>query len=309
MPKTICLYHRACWDGLAACWAARRKLGTGPEMSYIPAQYGDPLPPEITGAGDTHPVIDTVFMLDFSTDRETTEAIAARMARRVVVLDHHASAEKALAGLDGRPGLRVVFDMEKSGAVLAWEYFHAGQPMPKVLSYIQDRDIWIWKLPYSREISACLASHPKSFETIDHFAEEMTYDVFLNEMVAEGSAILRYQAQIVDSLAYRARPTLVGGHTVPGVNSACLQSEIGNRILEKDGLAKFACVWFVTGEGDTVYSLRGRGNFDVSIVAKEMGGGGHFSSAGFTVKRGESQQSVRAMVIAGEGKEATHDRC
>ena len=45
----------------------------------------------------------------------------------------------------------------------------------------------------------------------------------------------------------------------------------------------FAAGFFVTQNGEVVYSLRSRGDFDVSKVAVELGGGGHHNAAGFTI--------------------------
>ncbi|NIV11578.1 MAG: bifunctional oligoribonuclease/PAP phosphatase NrnA, partial [Aliifodinibius sp.] len=38
-------------------------------------------------------------------------------------------------------------------------------------------------------------------------------------------------------------------------------------------------------ETEVVYSLRSRGDFDVSALAERFGGGGHKNAAGFRVKR------------------------
>ena len=75
----------------------------------------------------------------------------ARDTERLLVLDHHITAEKALAGLP-----YAYFDLKKSGAVLAWEWAH-DHPVPWILEYIQDKDLWTWALPLSREINAAIA--------------------------------------------------------------------------------------------------------------------------------------------------------
>ena len=58
------------------------------------------------------------------------------------------------------------FDLERSGVTIAWEYWGSGFSTNEgelLARYIEDRDLWRWKLPDSREVSAALDSHPKRF--------------------------------------------------------------------------------------------------------------------------------------------------
>ena len=68
-----------------------------------------------------------VVIVDFSYGRETLEMMAGE-TDRILILDHHITAEKALAGLP-----YAYFDMKKSGAVLAWEWAH-DHPVPWLLT-------------------------------------------------------------------------------------------------------------------------------------------------------------------------------
>ena len=88
----------------------------------------------------------------------------------------------------GRPALRL-FRPQKSGAVLGWEWAH-DEPAPWLLRYIQDKDLWHWALPNSREISAALASYPFDFALWSSFQQQ--------ELEREGRAILRYENELVD---------------------------------------------------------------------------------------------------------------
>lgn len=99
------------------------------------------------------------------------------------------------------------------------------------------------------------------------------------DLVAQGSAILRREQQIVDSHVSFARETHIGGHKVLCVNATVLSSEIAGALAEN---RPFGVCWFERGDGKRVYSLRSRdGGVDVSEVAKMYGGGGHRNAAGF----------------------------
>jgi uncharacterized protein len=271
--STVVLYHKDCADGFGAAFAAWTILGD--PAVYVPVQYGEPMP-----LGQI-PVGGTVYIVDFSYPREELISLAQR-SNRVVVLDHHKTAREALEGLDGTvPGLSVTFDMDRSGAVLTWEYFHPGEPVPLLLRYVQDRDLWRWEMISSREFSAALALEPKDFQTWTNL-REMVEDV--NDRVAflrRGAAVLKYQKSLVDSLASKAVMSDVGGHSVPAVNCPIFQSELGEELCKKYPDSPFAAVWFCPDEKSEIWSLRSRNGFDVSEVARSLGGGGHAAAAGF----------------------------
>ena len=131
MKKAV-LYH-ADADGFGAAYACWKMFYE--KAIYIPVQYGQPVP-------ELPESVEDLFIVDFSYDRATCESLADKY--RLIVLDHHKSAEKELAGLD-----YAKFDMNKSGAVLAWEFMYAFQPVPEILLYVLDRDLWRFELPFS----------------------------------------------------------------------------------------------------------------------------------------------------------------
>lgn len=86
MSDTYVLYHGNCYDGFGAAYAAWRVFGD--DATYIPVVYGQPFPPEV-------PVGATVYILDFSYPRD--ELIEHHgWSKKLVVLDHHATARDAL---------------------------------------------------------------------------------------------------------------------------------------------------------------------------------------------------------------------
>lgn len=278
---TIVLYHASCTDGFTAAWCAWLKYGDDAE--YIPVQYGDD-PPDVTGKD--------VLILDFSYRREVLLEMAG-WAKSVRVLDHHRTAQRELDGMDGmivsrwengerveeKQNLSVTFDMERSGAGLAWDELYGGGRAPLV-DYVEDRDLWRWKLSASREISAWIGSFEYDFATWNELHRELHHPGNFPGIVQSGAAILRSADRHVASMVENAGRAIVGGFIVPFINTTSLTSEIVGRLAED---ASFACGWFQRKDGKLVYSLRSRGNFDVSAIAKEYGGGGHAAAAGFTL--------------------------
>ena len=253
-PPTLILYHAECADGFGAAWAIWRRY---PEAEYRPVKHGEAPPANLAG----HHIV----MVDFSYNRTTLEAMA-KDAASLVVLDHHITAEQALADLP-----YAYFDLNKSGAVLGWEWAH-DEPAPWLLRYIQDKDLWQWALPNSREISAALASYPFDFELWTRFEQR--------ELEREGRAILRYENELVTKLASHATLVEFEGATVPSVQSSVLTSQIGERLSAEH---PFCVIWH-DRNNRRYFSMRSREDgTDVGAIAASFGGGGHTHAAGFSV--------------------------
>lgn len=254
---SVVLYHAECADGFGAAWALWREF---PSARFLPVKHGNPPPADLNDQ--------RIVIVDFSYGRETLEALA-KQSKALLVLDHHVTAEKALAGLP-----YAYFDMKKSGAVLAWEWAH-DHPVPWLLEYIQDKDLWNWALPASREINAAIASHPFDFQLWSRFSQK--------NLEQEGRAILRYEHEIVSKLAAQAVLVEFHGATVPSVQSAVLTSQIGERLSAEH---PFCVIWH-DRDGRRYYSMRSREDgTDVGSIAASFGGGGHTHAAGFSVPLG-----------------------
>jgi hypothetical protein len=254
MTLDLVLYHANCADGFGAAWAVWKKY---PAAAFVPVDHGQPLPVEVSGRH--------VLIVDFSYPRPMLEGIA-KSAASIQVLDHHITAKEALDGLP-----YVTFDLNKSGAVLAWEWAH-GTPAPWLLEYVQDKDLFTWKLPGSREITAALSSYPHDFKTWDCLQRDV--------LEQEGRAILRYENKLVEQILQEKVLVEFEGETVPCVQSAVLTSQIGEGLTLT---SPFCLIWH-DRHGRRYYSMRSReGGIDVSRIAVKYGGGGHPHAAGFSV--------------------------
>jgi uncharacterized protein len=219
-----------------------------------------------------------VAIVDFSYKRPVMIEMASR-AKSIMVLDHHKTAEAELRGLGEEcPNVEVHFDMARSGAVMAWEYFHPIEPLPLFLEYIQDRDLWLKKMPGVETFNAALRSYPLDFTVWDDLVDNV------NRLLDEGVAIQRYYRTLVESAKGHYFMRVIAGHCVPVVNgSLFMASEVAGELAEGN---PFAAMYAETEHG-TIWSLRSRppDGLDVSEIAKRFGGGGHKHAAGFTVPR------------------------
>ncbi|MEC4883910.1 MAG: hypothetical protein SAL70_21655 [Scytonema sp. PMC 1070.18] len=264
--KTKVLYHRGCNDGFAAAYCAWTVLGSDGE--YIGVNYGEE-PPQINQG-------DRIYVVDFSYPREIMLAIE-KVASSLVVLDHHKTAQEALLGLSF-----ATFNMNKSGAVLAWEYWHPQEPVPTIIQYVQDRDLWKKELPLSDEVYVMLQAFKMDFEVWDILAKFSSLD-FLSLARTIGTPILEKRKEDVLAIASTYTWKEIGGYNVPTVHTPTpnLASDIGHYLCKLIPEAPFSGVWWIDKHGKTRWGLRSVGEFDVSQIAKQFGGGGHKNAAGF----------------------------
>lgn len=260
----LCIYHGNCADGFSAAWVVRKALG---DIEFHAGVYQNP-PPDVIGK--------RVVLVDFSYKRPLMEKMIAE-ADSVLVLDHHKTAEEDLRGLPG-----VVFDMSKSGATLTWDHYFPADTPPPLLAHIEDRDLWRFALPWTREIQANVFSYPYEFDVWDRLMATDT-----DTLAKEGFAIERKHHKDVAELvtAFKRRMT-IGGHSVWAANLPyTLTSDAGHLMAKGEPFA--ACYWD-TPEG-RVFSLRSTDEgLDVSEVAKAYGGGGHRNASGFRLPHGVS---------------------
>ena len=151
MITPVIIYHDNCFDGIAAAWATSKGLNQLDQefeennlertQLFIPRSYGQ----SQLEIGQLHNK--DVYIVDFSFPRETMIHIN-KTANSLLVLDHHKTAQADCEGLEF-----CVFDMNRSGAGMAWDHFFTA-PRPKLIDYIEDRDLWQFKLPASKEIHA-----------------------------------------------------------------------------------------------------------------------------------------------------------
>ena len=301
--KPLIIYHSSCADGFGAAFAAWLKLGD--EAEYVPCQYG-----QVKNVADLNSILSSadipfgegeVYVLDFSFPKDVMEWLFKEV-KRVVWLDHHKSAFEMWCGgipESGHYGLSmgginqahfITLDNNKSGAYLAWEYFHLGTEVPMFIRHIDDYDRWAFKIEGTKAFNKGLWSHtPWSFALWKHIS---TNKVAFKKVIDEGEAILRAHEQNVQSVVKgAARGCGIITHSCdgfqtlfPGLTANCpphLASDVGHELANQSGT--YGLLWYVDKDNRCKCSLRSNGDYDVSAIARNFGGGGHRNAAGFSV--------------------------
>lgn len=292
--KPLVIYHANCADGFTAAWAVRQAM----DADFHAGVHGE-APPDVAGRD--------VILVDFCYPRLVLWDMQ-QVANSILVLDHHKSAEADLQpehmhivridqsaqnftwdkvlryaeadkGWIPRTVIYALFDMNRSGAGIAWDFFHPGVPRPELIDHVEDRDLWRFALPGTREIQAAVFSYPYEFDVWDLLMETP-----METLRAQGVAIERKHHKDVAELVKVAKRQMVIGHYEVPVASLpyTLASDAGHLMAKGKPFA--AC--YYDKDGGRVFSLRSTDQgVDVSEVAKLYGGGGHARAAGFTVPR------------------------
>ena len=309
----LIIYHADCPDGFCSAFVAKKRF---PEAELLSATYGQEPPFDAVYGRD-------VLVVDFSWPRQVVLELDLA-ARTLKILDHHKTAEAELKDLDF-----ATFDMNRSGATLTWDYCFDGEylemgglwnpelmflnPAHKFLSdyyfmssrrpwyvnYVEDRDLWRFQLPDSKEVNAFIMSLPHTIKAWTRL-ENMEW----NEAAKLGHAIRLHIDHYIEKLVAQRTLGALDGYSVAVVNAPYPNiSDVGHALCDH---AEIGLGWFVRGDGMMQFSLRSRDGLDVAEIAKRRGGGGHRNASGFQVSLTEGRAILDSMFqpgAAGGGKE------
>ncbi|AYV79688.1 MAG: DHH family phosphohydrolase [Faunusvirus sp.] len=272
--STIIIYHKNCSDGFGSAYAAWKVLGD--TADYHAAMY-NPAPHEIPDVTNK-----TVYLCDFSyTYPVICEMI--KKAKSLLILDHHKTSFEALTLL---PDKYKIIDQTHSGAWLTWRHFHPDKEVPRLINYIQDRDLWQFKLPNSEHFFARFKAVPFEFKEYDLYMDDKKFD----SLMAEGRIIYEYEQHTIRASLKHAALQLARlpdnkYYIIAYLNSSTLKSELGNELCKRYKMADFAVVYSYDDiSNKTFCSLRSTDEQkDVEIVAKMFNGGGHRNASGVTM--------------------------
>lgn len=280
--KPLVIYHGNCADGFSAAWCFYNKDPEG--YDFHAGVYGKP-PPDVTGR--------TVYLVDFSYKVDII-AEMLKVAEYVFLIDHHETAINDTDGFNHVDFFKYT-DLNRSGAMLAWDFLHnpggqrpgdyGYQSPPLLLDHIQDRDLWKFKLPGTREISAAVFSYEYTFENWDKLMHGDATELL--KLTAAGAAIERkHHKDIAELLHLTARTMEIGGFSVPAASMPyTMASDAGHKMAVGH---EFSACYYDTWE-HRVFSLRSDPNTEgwqnVAKIAEQYGGGGHQHAAGFKVPR------------------------
>jgi len=268
--QIVILYHGGCPDGFGGAYAAWKKFGDMAE--YIPLSvHFRPVPDGLAGKD--------LFFIDFTYPQDIMDKIV-NAASSVTVLDHHLGVKEVVESMPEH-----VFDDKRSGATIAWSYFHPNTPVPMLLKYVEDADRYTFSLPDARAVIAYAYVQKFSFEDWDHLVQEFENDRTRTTLIEKGKIYAEHFAILVEQIANKAILVSFEGYTCYLSTAAeMFKSDVGNRLAKmRPPLGIIANL-----HGDVLnISLRSDPSIDVSEIARKYGGNGHPHAAAFRLRWGD----------------------
>lgn len=265
----LVLYHAECMDGYASAWATWKVFTN--KAQYKAVRHNTPLPDFSDGV--------ELYIVDFCYPIEVLVS-AAQRASKITVLDHHISAQKEVEAYQQHStlpsNLEINFVQSHSGCMIVWQYFQGDVEPPALLLHIEDHDLWRHQLPKTEAICKALYLRlPMNFSAFEK--------IKLPTLQREGALLVKQQQLNVSRLLKARHQVTLNNNQGLAVNAPPMfSSDLGHELAEKSGT--FGLTYFYHGKRQCYEcGLRSIGDFDVSELAHEFGGGGHKNAAGFSV--------------------------
>jgi len=296
-------YHDNCTDGIMAAAAVAYLLSLRSSPEFVPVQYKQDLPEAIRKGGKR------ILFVDFCPEQDQLARVAEAW-EDYFVIDHHKSRDWTAQAPWNE---HVFYSPEHSGAYLAWAWFVDHSDPPSMIRYVEDRDLWTWRLPFSREVSAALGEEPK---TVQRFQELLFTDP--PELFKKGQILLWSRTRHARNLAEKAfllvlnarvakeleKSAVINAGEVAdvmtvsrAVNATENLSEVGEETLRAFPSIEVALAFFQPSPEAMQLSFRSRahqpGKWTALRAAKLFGGGGHEHAAGARVTLEEWNQILR----------------
>jgi oligoribonuclease NrnB/cAMP/cGMP phosphodiesterase (DHH superfamily) len=318
----VVYFHSGCMDGFAAAYIYNL-FNKHKKLRFEPIAAGQ----ETKYAED----VDLVF-LDVAPHVAQLDNLMSNRYGNILLIDHHQkTAETFIDALANKYAnkigtkITIVFSITRCASVLTLEYLSARPRTIKEINapvvegtyiygaqlcteFIEDRDLWTWKLENSKEVSAYLFhvlrlpnKHEymaQAFEKFDIIIEAFAYSFGAPQKYIDGGSLLlenneKLYKQIAGTHKICTLTTSSGKtYRVAHVQTRLFRSEVGNYLLElhKDAIDCSVC-WHYDVEADKFWlSFRSDDtHVDTNAICSEFGGGGHRNAAGCEIKGAFSQ--------------------
>jgi len=228
-----------------------------------------------------------IALLDFNLPIEIMKDLFNKFKDNFIWIDHHKrpdeDIEKEVKGIKG------IRDSNHAACVLVWKYFNKGAP--EFASYVEDMDIWKWELPNSEELISGLINLKSKYTTetlkyIFNYIDFKNFEEKKQKLIERGKIIIEHERNYVQSMTEQAQIVNFHGFKTCMINTPFQPSLIEKYFSELNEFKDISIfmVWYRLPNNKYKFSLRSnKSNADVSLIAKEYGGGGHKAAAGFII--------------------------
>lgn len=305
--KVLIAYHAHCIDGFTSAWVAAKAMQKqGKVFDLVPMEYGEKDSVRLLHKLTVETNYVELLVVDFSLSMDALAYLQEDVPKLgVTILDHHKTAferyfPEVAKNLTPKTqslgiihGADIRLNNNECGASIVWGHFNPYCPQPAIVTYVEDYDLWRFELGDStRYVNSYLSSRPKTLAEWDRLAESLA----TNPTLICDAGKLIYDAFIDECKEYAEEAVSVMLLGKEGLVVACpgkYASRVGNILAVHSGT--FGATYIPPSEADLLstghsvkWSIRSNGDYDVSAIAKILGGGGHKNAAGFELSDAES---------------------
>lgn len=290
------IYHKKCPDGFTGFFLLHQSRLIDLNAKIMPDVPSAKYPPnDING---------NVIIIDVAYKFEVLEQIIKR-SKSVLFIDHHVTIRDDTLKLEKlyKEKFKTIYNENKSGATLVWDYLYPKKKHPKFIDLIQDNDTGTWKIPGVKDFMSGFNVNYNlklTTENILKFKSLFKKSTVL-KLMKIGKTYNEYRQYLVNENSTRISITKFPSAMIynqfnntfekPGqykvavyCGSSCPNpSELAKKIL-LNTKADIFISWVLNLDRDEyVLTLRSE-NVDVGKIAKLFGGGGHTYAAACSFK-------------------------
>lgn len=296
---TIHVLHHADSDGRFGGYAAWRKLRNDGKLSktqFYEVQYGKPFPLDVEQlTKDDH-----VYIIDFSYNRTLMDQVHEKVGK-LVVLEHHETAEEQLGDAS-----YVIYDVTKSGALLAWEYFFPLDQPPAPCLLVNDFDLWQKKYGDDTAAFEAWLRFDRVGQNWEKWENLCYHQQTFEQAMLKGDIVARYNKSIMASFISNQDNITLSSLFHEGIGkriryaifngAGILHSELSEAVYTKFEV-DLTISWRVKGK-DVAFSIRSPNPDHVSAkeFAATYGGGGHKASSGFGLPLDKGMELIKHLM-------------
>lgn len=267
----LCVYHIADHDGKGSAAIVKSIY---PEIEFLGLNHDMEVPYDVINQHDKIIVCDYCLPIDYMFELNKTKDLTW--------IDHHISSiteyeDKIEQGETEIKGIR---RDGTAAIVLTWKYFYKDKPVPLGIKLLGMSDVYDLSDERVKPFEYAMQSAGVNRPTDEIWTSLIDDTMNIEEMVAKGEAILSYikvrNYRLVRGISFTSE---YKGHRCICANMPQGKSEFFDSL---DNLNRFDFMvnFFMNKHNCWNLSFYSYKNFDVSKVAAEFGGGGHFHAAG-----------------------------
>lgn len=289
-----CLYHAGCIDGLFSAFATFLGL-ENKNMDFIPVFLNRPENYDEICEKISKKDYEIIYFVDCIGPRDLCLKFCNKS--KIIILDHHKTSKEYLDSLDIPHNIELNIDLNKSGAMIVFDYFKLEKKYPQLLQifeWVQDYDLWKFIHPETKAFNEGIYESGLTRliqkNTIECF--EKMLDLNISEVLKIGNEKIKITREKVEKAMQNVKKITIefGGQTFIGLGREIdsefegIVNDLANEMAIQSPFQPFG-ILFREIKSDFFKAYVRSKDFDSSKISLNFGGGGHASASGFTCTR------------------------